>query len=378
MALGLKTGARLSGTETTDQILQIEQGINFLNTQDNGIKFIKRLIANRGDKVAKSYKYQWDETALPVRRETVTLADGSGTALTVANSAAYHVGDVLKIEAELVRVTVLVNATTLTIVRAYGGTTGAAHAAKLAFNLGYIAAENSTGPAAITTTANRLYNYIQQTEEAVELSDLAIATETTDGNPMNSQLERLTLSYWKRMANSILKGVRYEDTSLNQRLMGGIDFFLTTNITSVGGALTIAAIDAMLYSQVIAGGNPGLLVMHPYQKQKLDALDANKQYLQKSEHVGGNLVTQSWQSGVLDHMLDVMVDHTLDTTELYSLDMSTLALIPLHNNGIDGRLSVVEATLPGQSGRKKLLRSYYTLEMVTEAANGKLTTLTQD
>jgi hypothetical protein len=61
---------------------------------------------------------------------------------------------------------------------------------------------------------------------------------------------------------------------------------------------------------------------------------------------------------------------------MYSIDMSTLALIPLHNNGIDGRLSVVDATLPGQSGKKKLLRSYYTLEMVTEAANGKLTTLT--
>lgn len=376
MAQGLKTGARLSGTEQTDQILQIESGIKYLNTQDNGIKFIKRLIANRGSEVAKSWKYNWDETALPVRREVMTFASGVDTGPTVANSAAYHVGDILKIESELVRVTALANATTLTVTRAYGGTTGVAHAAKLAFNLGYFAAENSTGPAAITTTAARLYNLVQQVEEAVELSDLAIATETTDGNPLNAQLERLTLSYWKRMANSIFKGVRYNDTSLNLNVMGGIDFYLATNVTNVAGALTISAIDTLIYNEVIAGGNPGIMVMHPYQKQKLDALDANKQYLGKSEHTGGNLITQTWQTGVLDHTLDVMVDHTLDTSELYVLDMSTMALIPLHNNGVDGRLSVVEATLPGQSGTKKLLRSYYTFKMQTEAANGKLTGLT--
>lgn len=371
----LKTGARLVLTDQTDQILQIEDGIKFLNTKDNGIAFIKKLLANRAGKVAKSYKYQWDETALPARRETVTMLIGDGT-VTVSNSAAYHVGDILKVESEVMRVTALTNATTLTVTRGYAGTAAAAHTAKTMFNLGYAAVENSTGPDSMTTTSSRLYNYVEQFEDAVELSDLQIATLTTDGNPLDRQLERITFSFWKRFANAAMKGVRYEDTSLNIHLMGGLDQFVTTNVTSVGGALSITNLDDNIYNQVIAGGNPDTIVCHPYQKRKLDALDNNLIRTGKRDGVAGGGRAMTWQSGILDHDLDIIVDHTVGTDELYILDSSTMAIIPLDHNGIDGRLSIVDATAKGQSGVKKLLRAYYTLEVETESANGKLTTLT--
>lgn len=376
MAKGFVTGPRLSFDDSTDEILQIEEGIKYLNTADNGIRFMRKLINNRGGKVAKSHTYYWDETALPARRETITLADAVGTTVTVANSKAYRVGDLLKCESEVMRVTALASATTLTVTRAYAGTTGAAHAAKVMFNLGYAAVENSTGPQAVSTTVDRLYNYVQQFEDAVELSDIEIATLSSEsGNPLNAQLERLTLSFWKRFAQAVLKGVRYNDTTNKFKVMGGIDQFLSTNVATGAGALAISTIDNQLLNIINAGGNPDTIVLNPYQKQKLDALDVNKQLLGKKEHTGGNLVTQTWQSGIMDHSLDVVVDHTLPNDELYIFDSSTISVIPLSNNGVDGRLSVVDASLPGQSGTKKLLRAYYTTEVVTEAANAKISGL---
>lgn len=367
MAVGLISGQRTTFDDQTDHIIQVEEGIKYLNPSDNGIKFVKKLLANRGDKVAKSYKYNWDETAIPVRRETIKLDDGVATAVTVANAYAYHVGDILRCENELMRVTALTNATTLAVTRAYGGTSGVAHSAKLSLNLGRAGAENSTGPVAVSTSAGRLFNYVEMFEDAVELSDQEIAELSSEmGNPLNRQLERITLSFWKRFAQSVFYGIRFEDATNKLHLMGGFKQFLTTNITNVAGALTIAAIDTQILNIVLAGGNPDTIVLSPYQKQKLDALDANKQLLGKRENTGGNLVTTTWQSGVLDRTLDVIVDHTVLNDELWIIDSSGIAIIPLSNNGIDGRLSIIDGTAPGQAGKRKILRAYYTLEFSTE------------
>jgi hypothetical protein len=366
MALGLISGQRTTFDDQTDHIIQVEEGIKYLNPSDNGIKFVKKLLANRGDKVAKSYKYNWDETAIPTRREVVTTIINA-VAVTVANAYAYHVGDILRVENELYRVTALTNATTLAVTSAYGGTVSAAHTAKMMLNLGRAGAENSTGPVAISTTAGRLFNYVEMFEDAVELSDQEIAELSTDmGNPMNRHLERITLSFWKRFAQAVFYGIRYEDTANKLHLMGGFKQFLTTNVTNVAGALTIAAIDTQILNIVLAGGNPDTIVLSPYQKQKLDALDANKQLLGKREHTGGNLVTSTWQSGVMDRTLDVVVDHALLQDELWILDSSSIAIIPLSNNGIDGRLSIIDGTAPGQAGTRKILRAYYTVEFATE------------
>lgn len=373
MSKGYTTGARSTFTDQADHIVQVEDGIKFLNPRSNGIKFVKKLLANRGGEVAKSYKYNWDETLIPINRETVTLADGSGTTLTVANAYAYQVGDLLKIESEVVRVTAIASSTTLTIVRGYAGTTGAAHSSKVALNLGTAVAENSTGVASLSTNSERLYNYVQQFESAVELSDMEIAELSSEmGNPLNKQLERVTLAFWKRFANSVFYGVRYEDTSNGFHTMGGVNQFLSTNATSVGGALTIAGIDAEILQIVQAGGEPDTIVVSPYQKQKLDALDSSLVRTGKRDTVGGNPQTMTWQSGILDYTLDVVVDHTILDSELYILDTSKMSIIPLSNNGVDGRLSVVDATQPGQSGKKKLLRGYYTFKLETETGVSKL------
>lgn len=373
MALpSIVSGNRTTFADQDDHILDIERGIKFLNPRDNGIKFVKRLIANRGSNVAKSFKHEWVETALPVRRETVTI-DDSATSLTVGNAYGYQVGDLIKIDDEILRVTALADATTLTVVRSYGAGAAAAHSSKVAYNLGSAAAENATAPAGISLDGDKLYNYVQTFDRAVDMSNDEIAQMSAEmGNPFNAQLERVTLYFWKLLAQAVFKGERIEDSTNKIHSMGGIDYFMTTNPTSAGGALTQALIDTEILQIVQAGGDPDVLVMSPYQKQKLDNLEASLVRLGKRERLGGSQNVQTWQSGVLDHTLDVIVDHTIPDTELYILDTSKLELVPLVNNGINGRLSIEDATTPGQDGKKKVLRAKYTLVVRMQAGMSKL------
>ena len=367
------SGNRTTFDDQDDHILDIERGIKFLNPRDNGIKFVKRLIANRGSNVAKSFKHEWNETALPTRKETVTLANNSVTSMTVADAYGYQVGDLVRVEDEVVRVTALASPTSLTIVRGYAGTTAAAHSSKTAYNLGSAAAENATAPAGQTLSSDRFYNYVQTFDRSVDMSNDEIAQLSAEmGNPFNAQLERVTLYFWKLFAQAAFYGIRYEDSTNKIHVMGGIASWITTNATNVGGAIALSDIDAEILAMVNAGGTPDVMVMSPTVKQALDGLDSSLVRIGKRERMGGSQNIQTWQSGVLDHTLDIIVDHTIKTDELYILDSSMIELVPLVNNGINGRLSVEDATTPGQDGKKKVLRAKYTLVFRLEAGMARL------
>jgi len=367
---GFVSGVKTYLTDSADHILDLRNGLDFLSPKNDGIALLKKIGTNGF--TAKSVKHEWTETALATRGETVTLADGSGTSLTVANAYQYQVNDLVRIENEVVRVTAIANATTLTIVRGYAGTTGAAHAAKLAYSLGSADPENAQAPAGLADTGDRLYNYVQTLTTAVLLSNDEIAQWSTAGNPMHGQIERRFVEINRELARLLFYGVRYEDTTNNIHTAGGLKQFVTSNVTNVAGALTIAAIDAQILAIVQAGGDPDTIVLSPYQKQKLDALDVNKQLLGKGERTGGNLITNTWQSGVLDHELDVIVDHSILQDELWILDTTKVKIGSLNNNGVQGAFHVEDATTPGQDGMKKLIRGKYTFRIEQQKAHGFL------
>jgi len=378
----METGTRTTATNANDHILDIEEGIHYLNPRHNGIRFVKNLLENGRagkDKVAKSYKHEWHETSLPPRREVVTLADGSGTALTVANTSVYPIGTELRIENEIVIVTARTNATVLAIARAQLGTTGAAHTAQFALNLGYAGEEYGTGPEALSTNAVQLYNFVQTFESAVEMSDKEIAQLSSEiGNPFSAQLERITAFFWKTFAQSVFKGIRGSTTRNGRPVhyMGGVDSFLTTNVYDINGAMTNANIDTAILGLMNAGGTPDVIVMSPARYLKLGALDITYMQITKDEDTGGNPVYKKWRSAASENDLDIIVDFSILDSELYILDSSKLALLPLENNGVNGRLAIVEATAPGASGKRKILRGHYTLVVELEAGHAKLIRLT--
>lgn len=367
---GFVTGTKDYYSDSVDHILDLRNGLDFLTPKNDGIALLKKIGTNGF--TAKSPKHEWTETVLATRGETVTLADGTGTSLTVANAYQYQVNDLIRCENEIMRVTAIAGATTLTVTRGYAGTTGAAHAAKLAYSLGSADPEGSNAPVGLADTGDRLYNYVQTLTTGVSLTTDEIAQLSTGGNPMNGQIERRFIEVNRELARTMFYGIRFEDTTLKIHAMGGLKQFVTSNVTNVGGALTIAAIDAQILNIVRAGGDPDTLVLSPYQKQKLDALDVNKQMLGKKERTGGNLITNTWQSGVLDHELDVIVDHSILDDELWILDTSKVKLGPLSNNGVNGAFHVEDATPPGADRKQQVIRGKYTMRVEQQKAHGYL------
>ena len=363
-------GTKTTFSDSADHILDLSDGLDFLNPKNDGIALLKKIGLNGGK--AKAVKHEWTTVELAARGETVTLADGVATTLTVADAYIYQIGDLIRCEAEVMRVTALASATTLTVTRGYAGTTGAAHSAKLAYSLGSADIEGADAPAGIQDSGARLYNYVQTFTRGVKLSNDEIAQLSTDGNPLNKQLERRFIEVNRLLARSFFYGVRHEDTSLKIHAMGGLKQFVTTNVTNVAGALTLAAIDAQILNIVNAGGNPDTLVLSPYQSQKLSALDANFQRVGKSEQTGGNLRTMEWQSNLLDTPLQVIIDHSILTDELWILDSERVKIMPLSNNGISGAFHVENSTTPGADNESRVIRGKYTIEVEQQKAHGYL------
>lgn len=370
-------GAKTYFSDSNDHILDLKNGLDFLDAGNSAIALLKKIGTNGF--TAKSVKHEWTETALATREETVTLADGSVTTLTVADAYVYQVNELIRIENEIVRVTAIASATTLTIVRGYAGTTGAAHSSKTAFTVGVADPENSEAPAGISDSASRLYNYVQTFTRGVELSNDEIAQLSTEGNALNGQLERRFIEINRQLARALFYGVRYEDTTNKIHTMGGLKQFVTTNVDNVAGALTLADIDAQILAIVEAGGDPKCMVMSPRQKQKLDALDANLVRIGKKDsesHTGGNPNVMTWQSGILGKPLDLIVDQSILNDELWILDTDHVAIGNLSNNGVVGNFHVEDATTPGQDGKQKVIRGKYTMTVAQQKAHAYLYGLT--
>lgn len=357
-------------------ILDLKDGLDFLNQRNDGVGLLKRIGTN-GFTFA-NHKHEWTETALAVRYESITLADGSTTALDVVDAYQYQVNELLKCENEVMRVTAIADSNTLTVTRGYAGTTGAAHSDKRMYSLGSADPENSTAPAGIADNASRLYNYDQTLTRAIELSNDEIAQLNTEGNSFPKQLERRFIEIHRQLLQAVLYGVRHQDTTNKIYAMGGLKQFVTTNVTNVGGAVTIANIDAKILDVVLAGGDPKVLGVSPYQKQKLDALDANlvrtgkKKALSGENNVGGNPMIQTWQSGVLDHEIEIFVDPTILPDELWILDTDHIEIGHKSHNGIVGNFHVEDATTPGQDGKKRVIRGKYSTRIGTEKAHALL------
>lgn len=365
------SGAKSTFDGSEDHILDLRDGLDFLSPSNDGIDFLKRI--GFSSNPAKSFKYEWTETDLAARGETVTLADAIATELNVADAYIYQVNDLIEIENEVVRVTAVAPggvATKLTIVRGYAGTTAALHTAKYAALMGSADPEGSEAPKGSAGRGRRLFNYVQTFTRGVSLTNDEIAQLSTDGNPLDGELERRFIEVMRQVARAVLYGRRYEDVTGKIHVMGGLKQFITTNVTNLGGALTIAAIDAQLLNIVNAGGDPKLLMMSPTVKQKLDALDNNKQMLGKKEHTGGGLITNTWQSGILGHTLDILVDPTMKTDELWILNTDDIELKPLVHNGVDGHFKVENSTPNGADYESKVIRGKCTMHVGQEKGHG--------
>lgn len=175
--------------------------------------------------------------------------NNSDTTFDVVDSAVFQVGDIIRIDAEHMRVTALPSATTITVgERGFRGTSNVSHDnASTIYKIGIAIAENADDPLSPITQGELDFNYHEIVIFNWQMSQRAKVTPTYEsrnksGNRFEQELKkkmnRTAPNYLERM---LLEGLRFIGTSTVPSTMGGLQqpsYITTRNTVAGSGPLT--------------------------------------------------------------------------------------------------------------------------------------------
>lgn len=189
-------------------------------------------------------EFNWWEETLDILRLTVNGAlTDSETALVVDGTDARNirVGDLLLVELtgtaqttsysnEIVEVTAVNSATSLTITRGAAGSTAAAIADDAGLTkIGSVFAEGTDAPEATSRNPAKFYNYCEIFKTTYELTNTATKTKARTGDPLKNDKKRRMFDHSRDLEMATIFGKRHETTGSNgkpKRYTGGLLYFL--------------------------------------------------------------------------------------------------------------------------------------------------------
>jgi hypothetical protein len=260
---------------TTGIMLDIEDLIHLLSPTDTpltgGYGADGRTALPNGSCFEKKVEWLHEDLLTPKSTLQTTLADGVGTSVVVpsGHGLRFSPGDVILIENEYIRIT-SISTDTFTVVRAFGGSSGAAHTSGVVIlNLGQTLAEGADPEAARWKDRTGVYNMTQifgptaiqitGTENVVRKYGLGGQTE------FQHQVANRTKEHWIEFEQALLYGVRVEDAGNKWRAMGGLAYYITTGngstVDSSTTTFTESALLALLQACYDLGGAPDRAVM---------------------------------------------------------------------------------------------------------------------
>jgi hypothetical protein len=225
-------------------------------------------------------KPEWLDEGLLLPRDTLGEAlDASETEVTIDTANRFGVGDVILCEAEYMRVTgVDSTGLSLTVTRGYNSSTAATHADNsLLVGTGLALVEGSDPEAARTSEPTARYNMTQifgpHAIHTTGTEDV-IAKYGIKGSQFAKQAGQRAKEIGIGIEQAILYGKRSEDTTAETRTMGGLIYYIATNIDSSTTTLTEATFLDQLQGCYDDGGNPDRAVMGSKNKRLMSGFDA--------------------------------------------------------------------------------------------------------
>ncbi|TCM89608.1 hypothetical protein EV294_11273 [Paenibacillus sp. BK033] len=265
--------------------------------------------------------------------ETTTTASAlvGDTAVVVADVSPFRVGSVIKIVDELLYVSAINSGTkTLTVTRAYASTTAAAIAsgAKVEF-LFDEGTEGADARAARSKPRVRKSNLTQIFTDSIDISGTAQAVAQYGiDNLYEYEKQKKQLELALQLEKALINGTFYENGQVRQ--MRGLRNFITTNVTNVGGALTVDKINTLAQTIYDAGGfatgGDYKIMVAAKQKIALSNADATKIQLTRGENKRGQVVDFI----VTDFgEFEIVLNQNLAADELFLTDANRLSIHPL-------------------------------------------------
>lgn len=243
-----------SGVVDTDAILADEKRVDMQNKfrmldvdQAQFMTILNKLPSQE----ATREKVNWlEDQFFPNLTSLSASASSAATAFTAATGEGDYirVGDLLKDtnSGELIEVTA-VSGDAFTATRSVGSV--AASAIQSADNLviiGNVAAQGADYGTLKVTNRVLGYNYTQIFRHPFGITNTQAEIDTYGPDYLQNEIAKKALEHKRALDNSLFLGARDYDTGASKGWMGGLTEFISTNVTSSVGALSLTALDGAL------------------------------------------------------------------------------------------------------------------------------------
>lgn len=232
----------------TDDPLSNDLAVSMENqvaNQDKDTTQFSTMLMKLPSSTAKSFKEEWLEDVYLPRNTalSVTAASADTTFAITTNEGSYaKVGDIAKFvqTGEAIRITG-VSASAWTAVRAIGSVAAAtAVSGTTQGGIIIVAGSNEQGanmPTALVTQKTANYNYCQIVRTGYEYTNTAQWVNWYSGNPLSYQRQKIAIEHKREIENSLFFGPRSytAGTTAPRCTSGGLDEFISTNITDTSG-----------------------------------------------------------------------------------------------------------------------------------------------
>lgn len=372
-------GTRLTLSDTVGLAVDMSPTIQLIDPFDIGL--LSYFGMSSLDKPATETEHKWMEDTLRPLTSTITdnpLASG-GTAIAVAAGTGvnFRAGDIVKIDDELIRITVTPAADSLTTIaspngRGWGGSTAAAHVLNSVIEIVSVAiVEGDPNPGTTRTVVKtQVSNYTQIFEDVVQVSSTLESVEQWNpGSEYARQLMKTMRSLMIVIDKTFIYGKPNAGSATVPRAMGGIRHYLVTNVASAAGAQLS---ENMLLDRLLVsydnGGDIRLLAMTLTQKRAINRfLDPARRTDFSRTQAGSVIDTFMWDQGELD----IVIDRWLPNAEVLGLCPEWIGFGPLASQTLGHEI------LPKQSRlvQRGQITGEYTAEVKSEKAHFRLHTL---
>jgi hypothetical protein len=245
------TGARGTGS-VTSSILRVDMHEEILLLEPSATP-LTVLSAKLAKAAVHNPKFTWQEDAVATR-STTTSTTGTGTALTVADATILAEHDILKVSrtGEAVRVQSVDSATTITVVRAVGGSAVALVNGDELIKIGSAQQEGDASREAVSSNTTEVTGYTQIFRDSWQSTRTLQQTwQNVRPKDWKHQANKTGIEHKKNIELAGIHGKPSENTSGAQtrRTTGGFLHYVTTNANDPSGAMT----EAEFFSYFSAG-----------------------------------------------------------------------------------------------------------------------------
>lgn len=375
------TGTRLTLSDTIGIAVDMSPVIQLIDPYDVGL--LSYFGLSSLSKEAIETEHKWMEDTLRPLSSTITdnpLAQAA-TTINVASGTGvnFRAGDIVKIEDELIRITVVSTDALTTVAshngRGWGATTDAQHAQNSVIEIVSVTIpEGSDTPGSQRTTVKTsVSNYTQIFEDVVQVSSTLEAVEQWNpGSEYARQLGKTMKSLLILMDKTFIYGSPLARAAANSNTgaMGGLRHFISTNVTAASSAQLSEklCLDSLMQTYT-AGGNVKVMVMTLTQKRALNKfLDPNRRTGMDDRRAGAIVDTYLWDHGVVD----TLIDRWMPATEVMFLDSEHIGFGPLRGQALRHEV-LPKPSLLVQKGQ---IVGEYTCEVKSQTAHARITGLT--